>query len=259
MIDILVIPDTQVVPDSPTEHLVALGNYCVEKKPEVIVHMGDHWDMHSLSSYDVGKKAAENARYKDDIRAGIDAMIEFSLPIDIYNKKKFFQKKRLYNPRKIFLIGNHENRITRYVNDYPVLAGKLSFDDFWLKEYGWEMHDFLEIVDIEGVKFSHYFLNPDSAGRRSFSASIDHQLKTLGFSFVAGHLPGLSLASPRYSLDGKVTRGIVAGSFYLHDFSYQKPPQGNIYWRGALLLKNVSEGNFMLEELPINWLMENYL
>mgnify|MGYP003653980451 CR=1 FL=1 len=46
---ILVIPDTQVKFGDPMEHLTACGNYIVEKKPDVIVHIGDHWDMKALS------------------------------------------------------------------------------------------------------------------------------------------------------------------------------------------------------------------
>jgi hypothetical protein len=44
----------------------------------------------------------------------------------------------------------------------------------------------------------------------------------------------------------------------MHDFGYQNPPQGNIYWRGALMLKDVEDGNFILEELPLDWLLSNY-
>lgn len=257
--DILVIPDCQVVPGCKTDHLTALGNFTVERQPEIIVNIGDFWDMHSLSAYDVGKKAAENARYEEDIDAGIHALQDFIRPINQYNTKKFFQKKKLYSPRKVFTIGNHESRILRYINDYPVLEGKLSFGDLMLHANGWEVYNYLEIVDIEGVKFSHLFLNPESVSRRPFSSGIDYQAKILGFSFVAGHLPGLQIANPRYTLDGRVIRGVIAGSFYQHDFGYQQPPQGNIYWRGALYLKDVKDGNFILEELPMDWLMRNYL
>ena len=258
-IDILVIPDTQVVPGSPIEHFVALGNLAVERKPEYIVHIGDHWDMNALSSYDVGKKAAENARYQDDIEAGVYALACFEEPIRVYSNQRIKNKKKPYKPEKHFAIGNHENRIMRYVNDYPVLAGKLSFNDLLLEEEGWVVHNYLEMFTIRGVTFSHLFLNPESNSRRPFTSTVDTQLKNLGFSFVAGHLPGLYIANPRYRLDGTITRGVVAGSFYLHDFSYQNPPQGNQYWRGALMLREVNDGNFMLEEIPINWLMENYL
>jgi len=51
----LVIPDTQVKPNSPTDHLRWAGLYAAEKKPDVIIHIGDHFDMPSLSSWDVEK------------------------------------------------------------------------------------------------------------------------------------------------------------------------------------------------------------
>jgi hypothetical protein len=47
------------------------GEYCAEKKPDRIIHIGDHWDMPSLSSFDVGKKAFEGRTYASDIQAGL--------------------------------------------------------------------------------------------------------------------------------------------------------------------------------------------
>ena len=47
-----VIPDSQVTPDSPTRHLKAAGNFIVEHQPDVIVNIGDFWDMKSLCPYD---------------------------------------------------------------------------------------------------------------------------------------------------------------------------------------------------------------
>ena len=77
----LVIPDTQVKPGDRADHLRWAGEYAAEKKPDVIVHIGDHWDMPSLSSYDVGKKSFEGRRYVNDVEAGINAMHKFLEPI----------------------------------------------------------------------------------------------------------------------------------------------------------------------------------
>ena len=71
----LVIPDTQVKPDQSIEHLRWAGQYAVDKKPDVIVMIGDHWfDLPSLSSYDVGTRSFEGRRYTNDIEAGVAAM-----------------------------------------------------------------------------------------------------------------------------------------------------------------------------------------
>ena len=58
----LVIPDTQIKPDCPIDHMYWAGRYACAMKPDVIIHLGDHWDMPSLSSYDVGKKSFEGRR-----------------------------------------------------------------------------------------------------------------------------------------------------------------------------------------------------
>jgi len=256
--DILVIPDTQVKPGVCTDHLEALGNYVVEHQPKGIVHLGDHWDMQSLSMYDVGKIASEGARYTDDIEAGIEALYRFEKPTELYNRKKYYNKKKRYTPWKKFLLGNHENRIYRHVQSHPYLEGKLNFyEDSYLRAYGWELFPFLAVKRIEGIHFSHYFTNPDSAKRLVFSSSIDFQLMKLGFSFIQGHRQGLYIASPRFSVDGRATRGLIAGSFYMHDEEYMHPQALN-FWKGAIHLQNVRDGWFEPKELELNWLLENY-
>jgi len=55
MLNILNIPDTQSKLGVPVDHLYALSEFIVHRKPDVIVHMGDHWDLPSLSVYDRGK------------------------------------------------------------------------------------------------------------------------------------------------------------------------------------------------------------
>lgn len=69
---IAVIPDTQVRPGVDLSYLSHIGAYIAEKEPDAIVHLGDHWDMPSLSSYDFGKKQYEGRRYIADIEAGND-------------------------------------------------------------------------------------------------------------------------------------------------------------------------------------------
>ena len=78
---IIVVPDTQVKKGAPTAHLEHAGKYIAEKKPDIIVHLGDHWDMPSLSSYDKGRKSFEGRRYTDDIQSGNDAMDILVAPI----------------------------------------------------------------------------------------------------------------------------------------------------------------------------------
>ena len=63
----LIIPDTQAKYGEDFTFLSHIGKYIVEKKPEVIIHLGDFSDMESLSSYDVGKKSFDGKMYIKDI------------------------------------------------------------------------------------------------------------------------------------------------------------------------------------------------
>lgn len=100
---IVMIPDTQVKPGVPTEHLEWAGRYIVDTfkghSDCTVVHIGDAADMPSLSSYDKGKKAMEGRRYSEDIQAANGGFRLTDRPI---------AKAKGWKPRKLITLGNHE-------------------------------------------------------------------------------------------------------------------------------------------------------
>lgn len=250
---ILVIPDCQVKEGIDTSHLTWLGKYIVDKKPDVVVQIGDFADMPSLSSYDVGKKSFEGRRYNRDIIASHVAMAELLRPLIDYNHQQVRNKKAQYNPRLVLTLGNHEERINRAVNNDPKLDGVLSITDLAYEQIGWEVYPFLEVVTIEGVCFSHYFPT-GVAGRPASTANA--QLNKQHMSCVSGHQQGLQIATGK-TADGRLLTSVIAGSCYLHDEEYLGAQQNN-HWRGALMLHNVSNGTFDLNPLPMSYLREKY-
>ena len=78
----LYIPDVQIRPGDDTKFLRNIGNYIIDKTPEVLICGGDFADMPSLSSYDVGSKSYEGRRYLKDVVAAQQAMVELLTPID---------------------------------------------------------------------------------------------------------------------------------------------------------------------------------
>lgn len=249
---IMVIPDTQVKPGVPIDHLEWAGRYAADKRPDVIVHMGDHYDFPSLSSYDKGKLSGEGRRYKDDIKAGDDGLLAF--------EKGLRQgAPRSYDPRKVVTLGNHENRLLRAVEEDPRLAGKLTLDDLLFESAGWEVHPFLKPTLIHEITFSHYFpLN--ASGRVSNSKngapSARAQVQRVMGSCVAGHRQGLETAV--LHAPGKTYRGIIAGSFYQHEEAYLTPI-GETYWRGVLMLNDIQRGgSFDLCEVSLDFLRRKY-
>jgi hypothetical protein len=240
-----VLPDVQAKPDIPVDYLGRIGQYVVEKQPEKIICIGDFADMPSLSSYDVGKKSFEGRRYVKDVDAARNAMATFMEPIIKYNLVQKKNGKKQYKPELHLTLGNHEYRIVRAVNDDPKLDGVLSLDDLGYKDYGWNVHNFLEVVILDGVAYSHYFVT-GVAGRPAGSARA--QLNKKHMSCVAGHQQGFQIASDVRG-DGALIQSIIAGSCYEHDEDYMGA-QGNKHWRGALMLHDVEDGQF--DVMPIS-------
>src|SRR5574343_785291 len=152
-----VIPDCQVKPGHSTEYLARIGKYIAEKKPDVIVQIGDFADMPSLSSYDKGKKSYEGRRYRQDIVAARDGMQSLMQPIEDEIARLRRNKERLWKPECHLTLGNHEFRILRTIESEAILDGTISISDLDYEAYGFRVHDFLSVVSIDGIRYSHYF------------------------------------------------------------------------------------------------------
>jgi hypothetical protein len=159
----------------------------------------------------------------------------------------------LYNPQLEFLMGNHCNRINRAINDDPKLEGVLSTEDLGYKEYGWNVHEFLDVAVLDGVAYSHYFVT-GVAGRPASSAAA--QFRKTNMSCVAGHQQGLQIHTGSRA-DGKRLTSVIAGSCYQHNEDYLGP-QGNNHFRGMLILHDVNDGEFDLMPVTLKYIMEKY-
>ena len=240
--DHVLIPDTQVKKGVALDHLRWAGEYCVEHKPEVIVHIGDHADMPSLSSYDKGKRTAEGKRVNEDIEAAIKGMEVLLRPIYEEQQRELREYGKIkWKPRLVLTLGNHEERILRHVNANPELYGFLSIESLKYEEFGWEVYDFLEPVNVDGVTYCHYMANPFSG--KPYGGSALNILKHVGESFTMGHKQTLDVTTRFLPSSGKQQWGIIAGAFYQHDEGY-KGPQGNKHWRGIIHKRRVVDGSY---------------
>lgn len=255
----LFIPDTQVKPGVNTDHLEALGHYIVQKKPDVIVHIGDHWDMPSLSSYDkAGSKGMEGRRYKADIAAGNAALNRLMAPINAYNNQQRKLKRKLYKPRKVFCMGNHEYRINRATEIDAKLDELLTTDHFNLKRNSWEVHNFLEVVNIDGINYSHYFVNPSGLTGYPLGGTVQNKLNHLSCSFSMGHQQCLQ-HGVKYTGEGKALHGLVCGSFYQHDEDYLGPQKNKEHWRGIIIKHEVENGEYDPMFVSMKYLMKRFM
>lgn len=247
-----IIPDTQVRPGVPLDHLEWIGQYIAIKKPDVIVHLGDHWDMHSLNGHEEpGSAPLEGARYADDLAVGNMAFATLCKPMEAEIARLRDGKRKRWNPRKVFLVGNHEARADRVANNNPKFLGTIGSDQCDVRD--WERHGFQKQVQIDGIYYSHFFSNTGTG--KPIGGEVSNRLSKVNASFIQGHEQG-KRSGERVTSVGLTLRGLVAGSCYLHREEYRGPHQR--HWRGILILNEVKNGEFDLTEVSLNYLCRKY-
>jgi hypothetical protein len=167
-------------------------------------------------------------------------------PIDAYNRTA----KKKYKPRKVLTMGNHEHRITRIIDDNPEYQGKFALADLEYASFGWEVHDFLKVVRIDGVEYSHYFTS-GVMGRPVASAAV--LLRERQGSAVMGHVQFMDMAVHKKTQK----MGIFCGTCYLHNEPYLGP-QGNSQRRQIVVLHEVDDGQFDPMFVSLRFLQKAY-
>jgi len=226
----IVIPDVQARPGVSTDHLEHIGNYVAEKKPDELICIGDFADLPSLSSYDKNTLKAEGRRYNKDVDAARAAMARLMAPIDAE------MRRSPCTMRRTFTKGNHEERADRLANLLPELEGTVSAKDLQYEDWGWEVHEFLKVVKIDGIEYCHYFTSGVMGRPVSSAAAL---LRERQCSATMGHIQHTDIAMH------KKTQNIAlfCGTAYTHDEDYLGP-QGNSQRRQIIVKHEVSDGKY---------------
>jgi hypothetical protein len=250
-----VVPDCQIRPGDATDHLDWIAQDIVRRKPDVIVCIGDFFDLPSMSSYSPpGGLEKENARITRDIEAGYAALQQLTVPIHKEVKRLADNHRKRWTPRLVFTLGNHEARIDRLPKGDARFEGVVGSHLLPIEECGFERHGFLQPVEIDGIFYTHFWQSAMSP--RPIGGSIDNRLNKLCVSFVCGHEQGLRYGS-RPLATGKTLHGIVAGSCYLGTEEY-RGPQARNEWRGTVVLHDVRDGDFEPMFLSLRYLCQEY-
>lgn len=247
------IPDTQISPGCDTSHIDWCAQALVDYMPDVIVVIGDWWDFASLNGHaEKGSKELEGTRYKDDLDVGNDAFRRLVAPMEKERTRRKVGHRTAWNPRKIFCLGNHENRADRIAQNDPKWQGIIGSHQCETLDF--ERYGFLEIVEVDGIAYSHYFAN--THGSRPIGGNIDNRLNKIGRSFSAGHEQGILYGLRPFP--GNITRqGLVCGSFYQHNMNY-RGPQGRNEWRGIIIKNECENGCYDIMPLSLRYLQKKY-
>lgn len=242
---IFVIPDRQARAGVPLDHNRWLGQAIADYQPDIVVDLGDAADFPSVSRHTApGSLEKEGQRLKVDFDTAVEA------------DRLLFKHMGAFRPkRKVRLRGNHEQRVLTYLQANPILEGLISLD--MLNDADWEIVPFRDgspgVIDIEGVSFAHYFANPNTG--KAIGGTATYKLAAIGGPFVQGHVQGYDIGTRQYAT-GRVVRGIVAGSCYLHDEPFKGA--ANAHDRCAVVLNEVRNGRFSEMPLTLDYLCRKY-
>ena len=166
---ILIVPDTHVPfhDKRAWELMMKVGK---DLKPSVVVVVGDFLDCYSVSSH--SKDPSRVLRMPEEIAEG---------------KAKLRDLVGLKPSRKIYIAGNHEDRLRRYLQDKaPELFGVVDIPGLLeLPKDKWEYIPYQSAVKIGKVHFTH---DVGNSGRYSTQKALD----IFQGSVVVGHSHRLS-------------------------------------------------------------------
>lgn len=247
----LILPDQHAHPNFHNKRAEWAGRLIADIKPDVVINLGDTWDMPSLSSYDRGTKAFQGRNYRKDVDAGLD-----------FNERLWHEVKKTKRklPRRVMLIGNHEQRIKKAINLQPELEGAIDFADLELERYYDEVIEYNGrspgVTNIDGISYAHFFISGvlgKSIGGTHPAFAI---LQKGHGSSTAGDLHLLSY-DVQTGIGGKRLQGLVAGCYQDYDADWAGEAN-KLWWRGVVIKRNVDNGNYDPQFVSLASLKKEY-
>lgn len=253
---ITVIPDAHANPDYNNSRFDLAGKFILDEKPDAVICLGDFADMHSLSSYDKGKKSFEGRRVINDIASAKDANDRLWKPVNDYNAMRKKNRDRQYKPTKVMLLGNHEDRITRAVDSDAELDGLISVDSLGYADYGWDVIPYKVPFFLCNIAFCHHFPTGIS-GNPISGVSVARTLLSKNFmSSVVGH-NHLRDFHTETRADSRKLCGLSAGWFGDYIPGYALDSQKS-WWSGLVNMHDVVDGSFEPEFVSMKMLQDRY-
>ena len=251
------VPDPQVRPEVPIQHLYWAGYHACTLLPDVIVIGNDWFDFPTLNYWtreDAGYSTQDVVTDLCSAAHGLDMFLDGF--IDGFNELPNVPKD--YDPLFIFLEGNHDWRALRlFQNDHrlrrlfprpeSIVRRLFKERDMSVRWVQWK-----KTIKVDDVNYAHAAINPASS--KPMGGKASSKLTRLKDTYVIGHHVGKDLAEDM-TPSGRKIRFVQAGSYYLHDEEYS--PCTN-YWRGLIYMHDVKDGYFNLMEIDMEYLWKKY-
>jgi len=234
-----------------------LSKFIIDKKPDVIIFMGDFLTMSCLSFFDKDKRQRmEGKRYKKEIDKGNEALdIIFYELLELQEKQRL-QKLKIYRPNVYYLNGNHGNRLNRYLEYDPTFEGLVSIEkDLKLKERNIKFIPYREYLNINKINFTHI---PFNKTKEVCGVNITKKVSQLMFtSCVFAHVHSMEYEGFKRHGQDDLQQILSVGCFFEKHEDYV---HGRIteYWKGLVLLDSFKEGRFDTQTYSLEKLKKEY-
>jgi predicted MPP superfamily phosphohydrolase len=243
---ILVVGDCHVSDNQNLRRFDALGNFIAREEPDEVVLMGDFLSMDCLSEWDKNKrKLMENRRYQKEIAAGNVALDKLMAPCG-------------HSPKWVYIKGNHENRLDRYLEYDPTFVGQVSVEkDLELEEAGWKVIEYKDSYNVDGISFTHIPIMGN--GKPIGNPNITRKALSLYHnSVVFGHAHTLDHGAEHRQNAPHLNQALCAGCFFEHVDDYAVGSKTD-YWRGVIMLNVYAKNRFDIETYSMSRLLKDYL
>ena len=245
--NILVIGDAHVTNGQSLRRFDWLAQY-IERQEDLthVVIIGDFLTYNSLSAWDRDKRLLmEGRRLSKEVDAGHIALEKLN--------KACIQ----ISCNRIYIEGNHEDRLRRYIETHPELAdGNLTTPSLLsLEELGWEWIPYRSYRVINGIHFTHI---PFGKSREISGKDICSKAESVTTSSVVfGHTHELHTSCVHKHGMKHLQQILNVGCFFEQDEEYVEGKMTN-YWKGVVKLKNYDYGRFDIETTSMGALQRGY-
>lgn len=241
---ILVVGDAHVDETQSLRRFKLANNLIKQEEPDALVIIGDYLSMNCLSEWDRNKRAKmEGKRYSREIDAG-----NRSLDLMLAGTKV----KQLH-----FIEGNHEDRLTRYLDVDPTFEGRVSVpQDLDLKSRGFIWTPYKQVRTLNGISFTH--IPASGNGKAIGNPNVAQKaLKLFHNSVVFGHTHTLDHAAEHRHGSPHLNQALSVGCFFEHVDDYAVGSKTD-YWRGLVLLDSYKTNRFDYETYALGRLERMY-
>lgn len=205
--------------------------------------------MDCLSEWDKNKrKKMENRRYELEISAGNNALDMLLRDYKLMDPK----------PKLVYVKGNHENRLDRYLDYDPTFEGHVSIEkDLYLKERGFTVVEYKDNYNVNGVSFTHIPIT--GIGKPIGNPNVARKaLQLYHNSVVFGHTHTLDHGAEHRQNAPHLNQALCVGCFFEHVDDYAVGSKTD-YWRGLVTVNMAGPNRFDIETISLSKLLKDYM